>query len=101
MMRTPVAVSENDKGKQRAGQTSDMPSGSTTQVVYGAQNAGRPATLSPDTARGSDTHARTSRFLRRSRSKQHLKETATRNGDDHDDGMLLLSSVSAVKAGIS
>lgn len=81
-----MMMSANDKGKQRAGQAHDISHSSSTSAVSSLSGTGRPDTLSPDTARVGDTHARTSRFLRKSRSKQQLRNDADLNGNAPDDG---------------
>lgn len=74
MTRSPAADAVGGKGKQRASTTYDGLNGSSFEAVAG-ETAGRPAMLSPETARLGDTHARTSRFLRKSKSKQQLQDT--------------------------
>lgn len=84
-MRT-TAVNGEGKGKQRAAETPESHPNSSSAPIS-ASKAVRPATLSPDTARVGDTHTRTSRFLRKSRSKQHLRDSDKRGGSDNDEGV--------------
>lgn len=86
MTRSPQDPSAGRKSMQTGPSESQSTAWTPAAPAYSSPTAGRPATLSPDTARVADTHARTSRFLRKSRSKQQLRSTAESNGTKHDEG---------------
>lgn len=86
MTRSSQDPNASRKSIQRGASESEGAAWTPAAPTCSSSPAGRPATLSPDTARVADTDARTSRFLRKSRSKQQLRDHSGRNGAKHDEG---------------